>query len=496
MGRRFFSLVLLPLLLFYAFPAEAAQKEVRTWQDEIVYSIMIDRFFDGNPDNNRDTDVHDPASYHGGDFAGVTKKLDYLHDMGFTALILSPVFDNDEKGYHGYWVNDFYKTDEHFGSLKEFKRLVKEAHKREMKILLDFDVHHVSENSPLFKDSEKQDWFLSQGEKQDTNDWTAGLPIIDQNRPEARQYLIEAAKWWLSYTGIDGFRMTDVQQGSIDFWMAFAQAVKSEKKDACLIADMQTADKETFKKYKEAGFDSYINYHEMELLRKSFSKPDESLERTLSLDPEFTGDQSLLLDHVTAKRFAKDAESYNEHPGTRWKLALSYTYTAPGTPIVFYGTEIALNGGAAPDNLKLMNFKTEQDLVEYITSLAAVRKAHPSLVRGDFELLYEEGGMMVFKRTYAGEITVTAINNTSKTQTVQLDESMLEGNKELRGTLNSDLVRSKDGSYTLVMDREMAEVYTVEKKSIINIPYLIVMGLVLAVFSIFIILIIKRSKHE
>jgi alpha-amylase len=143
-----------------------------------------------------------------------------------------------------------------------------------------------------------------------------------------------------------------------------------------------------------------------------------------------------------------------------------------------------------------MNFKTEQELVEYITKLSDLRDMYPALVKGDMELLYEEGGASVFKRVYGDETIVVAMNNTTETQTINLADKELESNKELRGMLNGDLVRSKDNSSSIVIDRETTEVYTLSPKSIINIPYLLVIGLVLLIFGIFIALVIKRSKRN
>lgn len=83
--------------------------------------------------------------------------------MGFTAIWLTPVFDNEEKGYHGYWINDFYKTEEHFGTIEEFKTLVKEAHKRDMKVILDFVVNHVGPKHPWVNDDCVNSTLLFQG---------------------------------------------------------------------------------------------------------------------------------------------------------------------------------------------------------------------------------------------------------------------------------------------------------------------------------------------
>ena len=124
MQKRVLSLILLSVLLFYSIPVSAVEKEKRNLKDEVIYSIVIDRFFDGDSANNDDADVNNPNTFNGGDFAGITKKLDYLKDMGFTTIILSPIFVNEKDGFHGYWVQDFYNTDPHFGTLAEFKNLV------------------------------------------------------------------------------------------------------------------------------------------------------------------------------------------------------------------------------------------------------------------------------------------------------------------------------------------------------------------------------------
>ena len=132
------------------------------------------------------------------------------------------------------------------------------------------------------------------------------------------------------------------------------------------------------------------------------------------------------MDTTLLPRFTFDAVKANQNPGTRWKLALSYLYTAPGIPNVLYGTEIALNGGKSSENQPLMNFKTDQDLVEHITKLATLRAAHPALSVGSMEVLYEKDAVLVYKRTVADETMVVVINNSSKTQNITLNQSQLD----------------------------------------------------------------------
>ena len=502
MQKRVLSLIIFLMLLFYSVPIGAVEKEKRTLKDEVIYSIVIDRFFDGDSNNNYDADVNNPNTFNGGDFAGITKKLDYIKDMGFTTISLSPIFVNEKDGYHGYWIKDFYNTDPHFGTLDEFKNLVKEAHKRDIKVIIDFMANHVGPNHPWLKEADKNDWF-----NEKTADGTNrkgletvqidSLPELKTENPEVKSYLFDVARWWIQETNLDGYRLVKMQDVSADFWKDFVQGVKTEKTNFYLIGDSLDTDKGKLSSYEETGIDAFMNYTVTDHLRTAFSAPDKSLANPLTRQKE---NRSMTLvsfmDTSLLPRFTFDVAKANQNPGTRWKLALPYLYTSPGIPDLLYGTEIALNGEKPPENQSLMNFKTDQDLVEYITKLSQIRVAHPALSVGSMDVLFNKDGVMVYKRTLAGETMVVVINNSSKTQTITLNQSQLERNKELRGELNGDLVRSKDDLYSIVIDREQAEIYKLSNKSTVNIPYFIVLFIVLAAFAIFIALILKRSNRN
>ncbi|MCA1039482.1 alpha-amylase [Bacillus infantis] len=509
MKKGVMALILIPFLLFCALPVGAVEKEERKWQDETIYFLMVDRFNNGDFSNDLETKASDPKAYHGGDFQGIIDELDYLKDMGFTAIWLTPIFENEAGGYHGYWINDFYKTEENFGSIETFKKLVKEAHKRDMKIILDFVVNHVGPNHPWVNDPEKQDWFHEQKEITNwenqgelENGWIYNLPDLAQENPETRQYLLDAAKWWIEETDIDGYRLDTVKHVPVDFWEDFAKEVKSVKEDFYLLGEVWTDDPAYIAQYEKAGIDGFVDYPLNGHLRTAFEKPGQpfdwlftSWERNQAQydDPYLMG---TFMDNHDTVRFTRDAISNNEHPGPRWRLALTYLYTSPGIPIVYYGSEIALDGGEDPDNRRQMDFRTDQELVEYISDIGVLRQQLPSLTRGTMEPLYNKDGMAVYKRTYEDETTVVAINNTVETQTVSLDSGLLEEDKQLKGLLGGDLVRYDDGNYKLIVDREEAEIYVLSEKTGLNIPYLAVMGLVYAAFIVFIILLWRRSKKR
>jgi alpha-amylase len=202
------------------------------------------------------------------------------------------------------------------------------------------------------------------------------------------------------------------------------------------------------------------------------------------------------MDNVQSTRFTKDIVSNKQYPGSRWEMALTYLYTTPGIPVIFYGSEIALNGGTAPDNQRQMNFKANKDLIDYITKLGQLRNQLPSLTRGTFEKLYEKNGMIVYKRVYQNETSIIAINNTSKSQQVTLSSKQLEDGKELRGLLNGDVAKSSQHQYKIILDRDNAEIYVLADKSGINVPLIAAITAVYAVFFIFLFFLFKNRKKK
>jgi glycosidase len=493
-------LLFISLLLFNALPVGAVEKEDRKWQDETVYSLMIDRFNNGDQSNDMDVDLDDPIGYHGGDFQGVIDQLDYIKDMGFTAISLTPVFDNIDGGYHGYWVNDYYKTEEHFGSIELFKKLVDEVHKRDMKVILDFVMNPIGPNHPWVNDPTKEDWFYPG--QQEVDQEKSLLPKLNQENSEVKQYLIEAAKWWIEETDIDGYRLDSVDEVRGSFLLDFSKEVKSVKSNFYLLGETMTNDPNEIASYKETGIDGFVDYPLNKELRKVFPAPNQSFSSLFMLqeqNKELYSNPYLVatfMDNQHTVRFTRDTVSINEHPGPRWKQALTYLYTTPGIPFVYYGSEIALDGGETPDNHRQMNFRADNDLNEYIAKIGEIRSKLPALTRGTMEMLYEKNGLAAFKRVYKKETVVVVINNTTKTETVTIPAKELAGDKELRGILNGDLVRSSDDAFTITIDRDESEVYVLSNKSGINIPYILALAAVLISFAVFMILVSKKSRRQ
>lgn len=503
------SLILAPFLLFFSFPIGATEKEERKWQDESIYFIMVDRFNNGDQTNDFKVNPNDLKEYNGGDFKGITDKLDYVKDMGFTTIWLTPVFDNEDKGYHGYWIKDFYKTEEHFGTIEEFKTLVKEAHKRDMKVILDFVVNHVGPNHPWKNDEEKKDWFHEKqpivnwnDQTEVENNWLYDLPDFNQDNPETRKYLLDAAKWWIQETDIDGYRLDTVKHVPKDFWEDFSKEVKSVKKDFYLLGEVWHNDLRVVASYEGTGVDGFVDFPQNEHLRTTFSKPNQSLgwlftslerNKTFFKHPELLG---LFLDNHDMTRFTRDIIQNKHQPVTRWKMAFTYLYTVPGIPIVYYGSEVALDGGEDPDNRRIMPFEEDAVLVQYLSKLGELRQKYPALTRGDLELLHEEGGMAIYKRSYKQESIIVVINNTTKSQSITLSRNTIQKNRQLIGLLNNGHVIERKGEYTIEVSSEHAEIFSVVDKEEVSSMKLIASGIGLGMLLSIVVIWKTRRKNQ
>lgn len=508
LSRKIF-LLLIPFLLFYSLQVQADEKEEQSWQDELIYFIMVDRFNNGDTSNDFEVNPNDPYAYHGGDFKGITDKLDYIDEMGFTAIWLTPIVKNEEKGYHGYWTEDFYDVEEHFGTLDEFKTLVDEAHKRDIKVILDLVVNHTGYKHPWLVDSEKQDWFhdrkdISNWENQDDveNGQLLGLPDLAHENPEVEKYLLDMAKWWITETDIDGYRLDTVKHVPKSFWEKFSKEVKSVKEDFFLIGEVWHNDPRYVAAYGETGIDAFVDYPLYEKLGDTFKEPDKSLDWLHKIwlrNQAFYENPYLLgtfLDNHDNIRFTRHIIQERQNPETRLKLALTYLYGAPGIPIVYYGTEIALDGGKDPDNRRMMSFRADKVIIDYIAKLAEIRRQFPSLQKGDFELLFEENGMAVFKRTYKDETTILAINNSSSTMTANIESDKIGEDNELRALLNDEIVRASAGNYKITMDRETSNIYEVHEKTGLNWNFIGAIIGVWVLFILFIVFVKRRSKRQ
>ncbi len=230
------------------------------WSDGVLYFVFVDRFLDGDPSNNGSPSagVQPPADYHGGDYAGVTAKINegYFNDLGVNILWLTVPADNTEQpgkgvdpdpylysGYHGYWPKDMEKTEEHFGSMADLKALVDAAHAKNIRVILDYAMNHVHNSSPVY--AAHPDWFWPNDNGMGGNcicgqgcPWngptglkcwfTDYLPDFNFTNAAARKYSVDNAIWWIQQTGIDGFRLDAIKHVEMQWLLDLRSRTNSE----------------------------------------------------------------------------------------------------------------------------------------------------------------------------------------------------------------------------------------------------------------------------
>lgn len=403
--------------------AIAGSTDKRTLHDQIIYSMMIDRFYNGDTTNDSPV-VHDslfkPANYNGGDLAGIIKKIEegYFDKLGINTLWISPIVDNTNNayreypaphrwytGYHGYWPVSSTKVEEHFGDMNLARELVEVAHQRRINILLDFVSNHIHMEHPFWK--EHRNWFgvleLPDGRKnlrlwdeyRLTTWFEPYMPSFDYiGAYDALEFMTDNAVWWLNVTGADGFRHDAVKHVPNEFWRMLTKKLKRnielpKKKKIYQIG-------ETF-----GGIDliaSYVSNGQLNA-QFNFNLYDVAIPTFLDENASFK-----LVDYQMLKSFqvfgynnlmgnimdSHDKIRYMayadgdleindgrageigwtnppqvDNPGSyeKLKVYLAYLLTIPGVPIIYYGDEIGMTGAADPDNRRMMRF--DDELNEY-----------------------------------------------------------------------------------------------------------------------------------
>ena len=399
----------------------AGKSETKTLNDNIIYSLMIDRFNNGDKSNDNPI-VHDSlfaqANYQGGDLQGIINKIEagYFDNLGVNAFWISPIVDNTNNayreypaphrwytGYHGYWPTSANKVEEHFGDMNLVKKFIEIAHQKNSKVFLDYVAHHVHKEHWMWKDH--RDWFgtynLPNGrlnlrlwdEYRLTTWFEPYMPSFDfASSYEALEFMTDNAAWWLKVTGADGFRHDAVKHVPNEYWRMLTCKLKSEiaipqQKDIYQIG-------ESF-----GGIDmiaSYVNNGQLSA-QFNFNLYDVAIPTFLDEKASFK-----LLDYQMQKSFqvfgynnlmgnimdshdkirymayadgdlaindgsAGDA-AWNNPPKVddpksydKLKLHLAYILTIPGVPIIYYGDEIGMTGAADPDNRRMMRFDDELD---------------------------------------------------------------------------------------------------------------------------------------
>lgn len=406
----------------------AQASRLQQWRDEIIYFVLTDRFHNGDRRNDINVRPNDPHAYHGGDLQGVIDKLDYIKGLGATSIWVTPIQDNRDEdlvgkywGFHGYWIKDFTKVDEHLGDEALFKKLVAEAHRRGMKVVLDFVVNHVGYDAPMAKDPSKQDWFHRKGDIKNYDDQyqlenhdLAGLPDFNTQNPEVIKFHEETWAGWANRTGIDGFRMDTVKHVDMPFWTRFNRTMTAKTKPGFLkLGEVLHGDVGYCGRYtREGGFDSLFDFPMYYTISDVFARGQSmrKLGDRLRQDGAYA-DANLLspfLDNHDVPRFMSTAGGDE----SKLRLAMAFLMTMRGVPSVYYGTEIGMEGPGEPENREDMRFGSKPALTNHFKSLAMLRQELTPLRRGAMLEMWQDDQVYGFSRLMPdGEEVQVFLNN-------------------------------------------------------------------------------------
>ena len=485
------------LLITFTTPFNTQAEANSSVKEEIIYDILIDRFNNGRQAPSEQVDINDPLTYNGGDIKGITLMLNTIEEHGFTAISLSPIMANAPKGYHGYWIEDFYEIEEEFGSIEDLIELVQEAHNREIKVYLELVTNYVANSSALVTDESKSDWFKEvEVEPMEATEWLHEVKQFNHENEEVQQFLIDVANYWIEETGIDGYILHAADQASDTFLEKLTEEIKKRDPNFTIIANTLQGDALDHLCEME-HIDAIADTALMNEIQQVFSQVDEPVSRLYEVTDQSACDKMLLYaDNKNTPRFSYLFGKEVRNALTTWTLTLAYLYYSPGVPIIYQGSEVPMYGPSYPENQLMVDpISADPEMKKMFKRLASAREMFPPLVYGDFEQIATDQGFSLFKRSYNDETVYIAINNDSESRVVELEG--IDENLQLRGLFHDDTVRAtEDGKFYVGLNRESAEIFIIEENTGINWGFIFSIVGVMIVFIIAVILLSRKQKKR
>jgi glycosidase len=483
------------------------------WDEACIYFMVTDRFFDGNEANNTASDslLSDDASvkstygeneglYHGGDFAGVTAKLDYLQDLGINTIWITPIVENiagvnvgtDNHGddvpynaaYHGYWASDFTKLNPTLGTEEEFATMISEAHKRGIKIMVDIVVNHAGyDTEETFGDMLRSDEDVISGD--DQKDSLSNLPDFKTEDADVRAQLVKWQTQWMTDYDIDYYRVDTVKHVEGTTWAALKNSVTEVNPSFKMIGEYSGAGYASNGGSLGSGeMDSDLDFDFNDQATNFVTGNISSVESFMTarnaalnntyLTGQFLGNH----DEDGFKYNLINGKSMTEEEATAASLvAATLQITAKGQPVIYYGEEIGLTGANNyPYQTNRYDFDWElvsDDNVTYqhYKKLLAIRKAYVDVfARGTRQVIAsdDEKGYDVVQRSYGDENLIVAMNIKDEVNTVTLEgytanktyKDLYSGNTltaDKDGKLTVEIPKSSEGG-TVILVAEQVEV--------------------------------------
>ena len=463
--------------------------------DDVIYLLIPDRFANGDrtnddpPSSRGLLDRTKPRYYHGGDLAGVRAHLPYLRELGVTALWTTPWYDNvnhlnqlekyttdnrraaagePSTDYHGYGAVDFYGVEEHFGNLATLRALVEAAHSNGLKVIHDQVANHTGPYHPWVTNSPTPTWFNGTVANHRDNSWQTWtiaatnppadklrstldgwfinlLPDLNQNDPETAAYLIQNSLWWIGMTGLDAVRQDTLPYVPRTYWSRWTTALKREYPRLTILGEMWDGNPQLVSFFQggrvrfdgvDSGVETLFDFPLYYAVRDVFAKgqPMTRLAQTLAADTNYVNPRVL----VTFLGLHDTARFMSEPGATTDGLKNAFTFllTTRGTPLIYYGDEIAMPGGGDPDNRRDFPggwsedarnaFETscrtpeEESVHAHVQKMLHLRQVFTPLRRGDFVELAADAKHYVFARVTPQASVIMAFNNSERPLTLEL----------------------------------------------------------------------------
>jgi cyclomaltodextrinase / maltogenic alpha-amylase / neopullulanase len=479
---------------------------------KIIYNVFMDRFVDGNTKNNRklpDSLVLPAANYHGGDIAGMRKKIEdgYFKDLGINTLWISPIVKNTENAYgfwpepktkfsayHGYWPVSFTQIDNHFATAEEFKAAIEIAHKNNINILADYVANHIHEEHPYYKSNPKcaTELMLPDGrmnlelwdEHRLTTWFDKFLPTLDLENNKIAEMVVDSVVWWAQEYNLDGFRYDAAKHVPLTFWRLLTDKLNDK------ITAVQNGNfyqlGETYgsssliSSYLGNGLlDAQFDFNMYDASVGAFAKGsnlngladkmNESLRYYGShhLMGNITGNQdrgrfisyaggSLLFNEDAKKAgWTRKIEVGDKIGYQKLSMLLAFNMTIPGAPVIYYGDEFGMPGGNDPDCRRMMRFgeelnEDEKKSLQITKELINIRRNSMALIYGDFCYQKSDINTLVFARKYFSDLAIMAFNNSMEEKTIEINISEFSDNQIFKAYPNMDFV-TKNNTIILIL---------------------------------------------
>ncbi len=454
----------------------------------IFYQIFPDRFAKSDklvkPNHLESWDspphIH---GYKGGDLLGVMEKLDYLQDLGVNAIYFNPIFQSAAN--HRYHTHDYFQVDPMLGGYPAFRDLLKEAHHRNMRVVLDGVFNHASRGFFQFNDilenGEKSaylDWFHVRGfplhaydGKPNYSCWwnLPALPEFNTDNPQVRDFIMRVAKYWMD-EGIDGWRLDVPNEIDDDvFWQEFRQVVKGANPDAYIVGEIVT---DASRWLAGDQFDAVMNYLLTYAIWMYFGGKDVNQElyghwisqhgASINIHnvADFANFVTGLLERYPRGAVLAQLNLLDSHDTARFlsilngrkdlmQLAVLFLMTYPGAPCVYYGDEIGLDGGIDPDSRKSFpweDVRWDKDMLGFYQRCIWMRKEHPALQDGDFKVLLAENDVLTYLRSKGDQRLLVVINRSEETRRVDIDlQGLIPDDSLLKHVLKKDEIVMRGG---------------------------------------------------